>query len=1211
MNKLLIGKNAIISKGRRPPTKGAIPPARATTNKLHAKSSSVKPVKHVKDESKTWKEKEEFRRHSMKWHDDPICLAFVFTVYYVILKKNFFFSDTKLQKSSSASSINSFKRRSDSSSYSEDSDNDDNEGSSTSTSLCDDLAFSASSVEASPIKKKHSTELPIDKVHRIKLKKSIEKNCAFEDVDEPPDITKSISDIDDNKESEAYSRNIFLNLPKNDNELASTILSISQLSPMPDISKYFESSSSISPLKTPSNFFEFSDFAIDYSNYDTELDEIRELKFEVDDEGVTNELFERINLERSDALFTKPDLNNPDNNAISVENLSPLDNSVSSASLTFENIDSQSIMPFITLQINSIENSQMDIESINKSLDENSFNNLGTITSHNTSEDSVARDNCNKMTKLIEENSKMLNELFKKSIVEIEDLHATIETIMEESEPTTPLQETVILSPNAINFLMKNKIESFEMMSRNSLTIICEEIPEETEDSEITPTNRYTENVEEVVKQTDVIPEILISLHDDSETESSFEIIENPSDFWDPIDTVIVESFSILEKKDTVNTPSFNSNTMSSNQEVKSTTEHMSCSEIVEIAGEPDENSTVSNVQKHKICTDLKIYDDETQLKNNINDLSIVNIIDGKKIPEEILKKNFKDISALTSSPIQTGEFSTSTIRENNNIICSKAENVINTIDKIETNTATNNNLMTKIKHLSFIEQRPEDIINELLASKDTKQVQTPNDECSVDVLKQNSNVHETVKITTQSQLILETEKSSALSNSDKILENLNMQLAKYSIDIRPVKDEKEFKLSNVPKEYVKEFYSIDASTLRKDVEKINSEFKNAQDIANICVPDKHETFKENSLNIHNESADTLANLKKPFIFSDVNHEFNQKEKEFLPVAVKIEYESLDDLKLYQIEKSASDKILEKLHLQLDKYEVTKKNSDELTFKSPQFDHFGKLQYNKSLANLEDLLNKNDGISNASSLQASYSSEKTPVDESTNSIRDDFDSGYQPLSDAKREYYLNSVYDLLNQEYKNDGSDKEFVCSKKPQKTNSNDSICSSTSTISDTLSSIKNSIKSIDSLCQKKSDYNNAKKRNKTLENIEKICENDKDWKNYQRSLSPVKSSNHDSYSEYHISRSKDCLDVSNTLKPGKVFRDRSRSRDRSPRGKRNDSVEDYYPKSFRDPSPQVAIKVEDVESNRKESSKFFGSYNHLLGYEPMTSNSKLFIYI
>lgn len=84
MNKLLIGKNAIISKGRRPPTKGAIPPVRVS-NKQHTKPS--KPVKHVKEESKTWKEKEETRRHSMKWHDikadrasssgDPFCSAYV------------------------------------------------------------------------------------------------------------------------------------------------------------------------------------------------------------------------------------------------------------------------------------------------------------------------------------------------------------------------------------------------------------------------------------------------------------------------------------------------------------------------------------------------------------------------------------------------------------------------------------------------------------------------------------------------------------------------------------------------------------------------------------------------------------------------------------------------------------------------------------------------------------------------------------------------------------------------------------------------------------------------------------------------------------------------------------------------------------------------------------------------------------------------------
>ena len=143
-----------------------------------------------------------------------------------------------------------------------------------------------------------------------------------------------------------------MNLPNNEEDLANTILSISQLSPMPDISKYFESSSSISPLKTPSNFFNFSDYATDFSNYHTELDDIRDLKFEVDDEGVTNELFERINLDRSDEselndyvppiLLDQKDITFD----INIEKLSPINRSGSASSLTFESIPGQAITPF-------------------------------------------------------------------------------------------------------------------------------------------------------------------------------------------------------------------------------------------------------------------------------------------------------------------------------------------------------------------------------------------------------------------------------------------------------------------------------------------------------------------------------------------------------------------------------------------------------------------------------------------------------------------------------------------------------------------------------------------------------------------------------------------------------------------------------------------------------------------------------------------------
>lgn len=67
MNKLLVGKNAITTKGRRiGPPKGAIPPAR--TVKI-AKSIKMSGKLSKAEEALQWKEEELKRRNSMKWKD--------------------------------------------------------------------------------------------------------------------------------------------------------------------------------------------------------------------------------------------------------------------------------------------------------------------------------------------------------------------------------------------------------------------------------------------------------------------------------------------------------------------------------------------------------------------------------------------------------------------------------------------------------------------------------------------------------------------------------------------------------------------------------------------------------------------------------------------------------------------------------------------------------------------------------------------------------------------------------------------------------------------------------------------------------------------------------------------------------------------------------------------------------------------------------------
>lgn len=79
----------------------------------------------------------------------------------------------------------------------------------------------------------------------------------------------------------------YLNTSQSPLEITST----SQLSPIADISKYL-SISSISPLKTPSLHFDYTDLI----SCTKENENNSEYKFSITDEGVTNEYFERVNI---------------------------------------------------------------------------------------------------------------------------------------------------------------------------------------------------------------------------------------------------------------------------------------------------------------------------------------------------------------------------------------------------------------------------------------------------------------------------------------------------------------------------------------------------------------------------------------------------------------------------------------------------------------------------------------------------------------------------------------------------------------------------------------------------------------------------------------------------------------------------------------------------------------------------------------------------
>ena len=262
VNKLLSGKNAIISKSRKGPPKFLPPPVR---NQKAIKSSKT-PQKQNKPDTLNWNNTNEIgkRRNSMTWKE---------------INADRQTEDLKtMSKSSSASSLGSSsrvdmtspKRRSDSSSYSEDSDCE----SSPSTSLCDDDL--TSSLEASPMKKKRCKDTPMD-LSKPTLKIIEETSPVATDSQACSEITISCTDA----KTVSPISNFYLDLPTNLED--GDITSISQLSPMPDLSSYF--THLISPIRTPCTFFEFPDFSSFIKNADD--------KFQVSDDGVTNEFFER------------------------------------------------------------------------------------------------------------------------------------------------------------------------------------------------------------------------------------------------------------------------------------------------------------------------------------------------------------------------------------------------------------------------------------------------------------------------------------------------------------------------------------------------------------------------------------------------------------------------------------------------------------------------------------------------------------------------------------------------------------------------------------------------------------------------------------------------------------------------------------------------------------------------------------------------------
>ncbi|XP_030371722.1 uncharacterized protein LOC115622007 [Scaptodrosophila lebanonensis] len=416
VSQLLQGRPAIITnRGKRvgaPP--GAIPPAR---------KPSLPAVLHVKPAEKQlrrgetllWRDADpsKRRRDSLTWKEIKADRA-------AMLREGVDSTVLKSQK------IRSRFGKSDSSSYSEESDGekqDDDGGSSTDTSLCDDDdPASAKSLEQSPKRKaKLARKLKDAPQKKLQIMESSDSGVERRRPKSWAPTTHEIpfmlmgSDSGDEKEQYApattkteeedsatesdrfnYKHRLGWSELKYSNaagDLASSTLeplhvetdilelplgitSTSQLSPLPDIAGYL-GATTISPLATPKplyvdsvNLLGSGDVAATASD-GQEVDGLIRKRFDVSDDGVTNEYFERVNsVERPTKLALSYSLNEEDReSAECVETKTKLDSermdevNISSKSSSLLDQKPQELEPNIIAKVPQIRDNNIPGEN--------------------------------------------------------------------------------------------------------------------------------------------------------------------------------------------------------------------------------------------------------------------------------------------------------------------------------------------------------------------------------------------------------------------------------------------------------------------------------------------------------------------------------------------------------------------------------------------------------------------------------------------------------------------------------------------------------------------------------------------------------------------------------------------------------------------------------------------------------------------------------
>lgn len=659
MNQFLMGRNAILNrKGRRiGPPPGSIPPARKIhPPHVHHGAKGPKPVVKTKkiDETLHWKDTDadKKRRNSLKWKDikgDKVADESETGSSKEELGMSLSATSSQSNISEQENKTSPMRNRSESSSYSDESDS----SSSTSTSLCDDenLRYSqSSSVEQSPIKKKLSPDIEVPEFNKNEeIQKYIDgiKTSFLSPSNDNifgEEETKFVKPVKDGVDEEASDLLIdfeqcleitasspttvvdqtkplvVIEAHQKDNlSPTNKISSISQLSPIPDISTYI-SMSNISPLRTPSSS------TVDYSNYITDIHHRsnrteggEQMKYAVNEEGVTNEFFERVNLDRP----TKLDISEK------YEPMKIIKRSPPQPTHELPYLTTPILPPCTDISSISIDRSPIiatakseedDLVYDIKSSDRLMFLNKKSVSLDEPTKDRehsfrptscpeprgepnlIAERNSDKVLKIIQENSMILHRILKKNSTQIDD--ESSEHFTKLLKATEDLLDDKLCFEEKLN-TEKECSESFSRLLKETEGLLDQ--TEKEESPRFDPEQHSSENFGRILKQTeDLLNSKMRGEQKRSETFAKL-FKKSTNDSFEGEHDNLNENISTEQKRSEVFEKLFKSSSSSSSEEQQ------------QFSGDDKPNLLDIRSDRERSETFSKIFKSNDDLMNEIN----------------------------------------------------------------------------------------------------------------------------------------------------------------------------------------------------------------------------------------------------------------------------------------------------------------------------------------------------------------------------------------------------------------------------------------------------------------------------------------------------------------------------------------------------------------------------------------------------------------